>query len=81
MTDTVGVLRGVSPELGRDVPVIIGGGIVDEQMCRRTGADLWANDAAEGVRLIRGTVAKLRGSLSSPAGGTSGECIPAEAAR
>lgn len=53
MKDTVDVLREVSQELGRDVPVIIGGGIVDEQLCRYTGADLWANDAAEGVRLIR----------------------------
>ncbi len=62
MKDTVVVLREVSGELGRDVPVIIGGGVVHEQMCRHTGADLWANDAAEGVRLIRRAVAELRGS-------------------
>jgi methylmalonyl-CoA mutase cobalamin-binding domain/chain len=62
MKSTVDVLREVSRELGRDVPVIIGGGIADEQLCRYTGADLWANDAAEGVRLIRRAVAELRGS-------------------
>ena len=49
-------------DLGRDVPVIIGGGIVDEQMRRHTGADLWANDAAEGVRLIRRAIAERRAS-------------------
>ncbi len=62
MNDTVDVLRDVSRDLGRDVPVIIGGGIVDEQMRRHTGADLWANDAAEGVRLIRRAIAERRAS-------------------
>jgi hypothetical protein len=35
----------------------LGGGVVDEQMRRWTGADLWANEASRGVRLIRDTVA------------------------
>ena len=60
MKDTVEVVRAVSTELGRDVPVIIGGGIVDEQLCRHTGADLWADDATDGVRLIRAAVAARR---------------------
>ena len=62
MKDTVDVIRDVSGELGREVPVIIGGGIADEQLCRHTGADLWADDAAEGVRLIRRAVAERRSS-------------------
>ena len=60
MKETVEALRLVAGEIGRDVPVVIGGGIVDEQTCKWTGADLWANDAADGVRLIRETVATAR---------------------
>jgi dimethylamine corrinoid protein len=57
MKETVDELRQVEIDLGRSLPVIIGGAIVDEQTCRWTGADLWANDAADGVRLIREAVA------------------------
>jgi methylmalonyl-CoA mutase cobalamin-binding domain/chain len=60
MKDTVEAVRAASTEMGRDVPVIIGGGIVDEHLCRHTGADLWADDAAEGVSLIRRAVAERR---------------------
>ncbi|HTX69578.1 MAG TPA: cobalamin-dependent protein [Thermoleophilia bacterium] len=42
------------------VPVIIGGGIVDEQTSNWTGADLWANDASRGVQLIRDAIAAAR---------------------
>ena len=42
------------------VPVIIGGGIVDEQTSSWTGADLWANDASRGVQLIRDAIAAAR---------------------
>ena len=44
--------------MGRDIPIIIGGGIVNEATRRWTGADLWADDAAEGVRLIRELLAE-----------------------
>ncbi len=44
-----------------DLPIIIGGGIVDEQTCSWTGADLWASDASRGVRLIREAIAAARG--------------------
>jgi methylmalonyl-CoA mutase cobalamin-binding domain/chain len=57
MRSAVNELRAVVPDLGRPLPVIIGGGVVDEQMRRWTGADLWADDAARGVQLIRDTVA------------------------
>lgn len=60
MKETVAELREVAGELDRELPVIIGGGPVDEQTCRYTGADLWADDAAEGVRLIRGAIAARR---------------------
>ncbi|MFA5124043.1 B12-binding domain-containing protein [Zavarzinia sp.] len=60
MKATVVELRKTSAELGRQLPVIIGGGIVNEQTCKWAGADLWANDAAQGVRLIREIVAAGR---------------------
>ncbi len=56
MKATVAEVRAAAPDLGRPLPVIIGGGIVTEQTCKYTGADLWANDAARGVRLIRDAI-------------------------
>jgi methanogenic corrinoid protein MtbC1 len=43
------------------LPIIIGGGIVDEQTCSWTGADLWASDASRGVKLIREAISAARG--------------------
>ena len=43
------------------LPIIIGGGIVDEQTCSWTGADLWASDASRGVKLIREAITAARG--------------------
>ena len=34
-------------------PILIGGGMIDEQVCRYVGADYWENDAMDGVRLCR----------------------------
>jgi len=53
MKATVAELRRAAPVIGRPVPVIIGGGQINEQAREWTGADLWTNDAARGVRLIR----------------------------
>ena len=61
MKATVSELREAALEMGRELPVIIAGGIVNEQTCKWTGADLWANDAAQGVQLIREAVAAGRG--------------------
>jgi len=60
MKATIIELRKSAAEMGRDVPIIIGGGIVNEQTCAYTGADLWASDAARGVQLIRKAVAAVR---------------------
>ena len=56
MKATVEALRPVADELGRPLPVIIGGGPVNEQIREWTGADLWAPDAPRGVDLIAETV-------------------------
>jgi len=61
MKATVTELREASKQMGRELPVIIGGSLVNEQTCRWTGADVWANDAAHGVQLIREAVAAGRG--------------------
>jgi methylmalonyl-CoA mutase cobalamin-binding domain/chain len=57
MRETVSAVRSAHGEIGRQLPIIIGGGMVDERMRLSTGADLWANDASQGVRLIREAMA------------------------
>jgi methylmalonyl-CoA mutase cobalamin-binding domain/chain len=60
MKETVTAIHDGKRTIGRRVPVIIGGGIVDEQTASWTGADLWANDASRGVQLIREAIAAER---------------------
>jgi dimethylamine corrinoid protein len=60
MKDTVAEVRRAAPRLGRPLPVIIGGGAVDAEVCAWTGADVWAADAVRGVQLIREAVAAGR---------------------
>ena len=55
-TVTVAATRDAADRISA-LPIIIGGGIVDEQTCAWTGADLWAADAARGVQLIREAIA------------------------
>lgn len=43
--------------------IIIGGGIVDEHVCRHVRADGWANDATRGVHLCREIVRRRRSPL------------------
>jgi methylmalonyl-CoA mutase cobalamin-binding domain/chain len=57
MKVTIDAVHAAEDELGRRVPVIIGGGIVDEQTSSWTGADFWADDASRGVQLIREAIA------------------------
>jgi methylmalonyl-CoA mutase cobalamin-binding domain/chain len=61
MKATVEAVRRSEDQIGRRLPVIIGGGIVDEQTGNWTGADLWADDASRGVQLIREAIAAARG--------------------
>ena len=60
MKATIDAVRGAGGRVA-GLPIIIGGGIVDEQTCTWTGADLWASDASRGVRLIREAIAAARG--------------------
>lgn len=58
MRETVQLLRAQAWPAGRPVPVLIGGGLVSEQVCRFVGADYWSADALDGVRLCREIVAR-----------------------
>lgn len=53
MRDTIALLRRHGERTGRRLPVIIGGGTMDERVCRYVGADYWTNDAMEGVRICQ----------------------------
>jgi methanogenic corrinoid protein MtbC1 len=52
MKETIAELRRVAPRLGRPPLIIVGGGAVDEQVGKWSGADAWAPDAVSGVQLI-----------------------------
>jgi methanogenic corrinoid protein MtbC1 len=59
MKATIDAVRAAGELAG--LPIIIGGGIVDEHTCSWTGADLWASDASRGVKLIREAITAARG--------------------
>jgi len=53
MRDTVTLIRDASvPELA-DLPIIIGGTSINEQVCQYVGADHWVVNSMEGVRLCQ----------------------------
>jgi methanogenic corrinoid protein MtbC1 len=53
MRDTVALFREHASDF-EAVPIfVIGGGTIDEQVARYVGADLWTDDAMEGVRLCQ----------------------------
>lgn len=52
MRETIRLLR-ASPIFAKaSIPIVIGGGLINAQICRTVGADHWAHDAFEGARLI-----------------------------
>jgi methanogenic corrinoid protein MtbC1 len=54
MRDTVSLLHAD----GFQVPIIIGGSQIDEDVCRYTSADYWVTDANEGLKLCKQLLAK-----------------------
>lgn len=58
MKETVTVLREKAAAADVSFPILIGGGMLDEQVCRYVGADYWENDAMSGVRLCQELMAK-----------------------
>jgi methanogenic corrinoid protein MtbC1 len=53
MKETVKLLREKSRAGRLSIPVIIGGGMLNETVCRFVGADFWTTDAFEGVRICQ----------------------------
>lgn len=53
MKTTVAELRAQAQEQRCSFPIVIGGGMIDEQVCRYVGADYWVNNAMDGVRLCQ----------------------------
>jgi methanogenic corrinoid protein MtbC1 len=58
MKETIGLLHKNSATGQPAIPVIIGGGMLNEKICRFVGADFWTTDAFEGVRICRQLVQK-----------------------
>ncbi|GAB4245080.1 MAG: cobalamin-dependent protein [Thermoleophilia bacterium] len=56
--NTIALFRAHAEELGGDVPVVIGGGIIDEAVRQYVGADYWTDDAIEGVRICQRIVSR-----------------------
>jgi 5-methyltetrahydrofolate--homocysteine methyltransferase len=53
MRETVNLLHAKAREDGLSFPIVIGGGMIDDQICRYVGADYWVADAMGGVHLCR----------------------------
>jgi 5-methyltetrahydrofolate--homocysteine methyltransferase len=53
MKTTVETLRAQAQEHRCSFHIIIGGGMLDEQVCRYVGADYWVTNAMDGVRLCQ----------------------------
>ena len=58
MKETVTALRNKAREHGLSFPIIIGGGMIDAQICQYVGADYWMPDAMAGVRLCQELLSK-----------------------
>jgi methylmalonyl-CoA mutase cobalamin-binding domain/chain len=58
MKETVTALRNEAREHGLSFPIIIGGGMIDAQICQYVGADYWMPDAMAGVRLCQELLSK-----------------------
>lgn len=58
MKETVAALRDRAEEYKLTFPIIIGGGMIDDQVCQYVGADYWMPDAMAGVRLCEELLSK-----------------------
>ena len=58
MKDTVTTLRKEEQNHNLSFPIIIGGGMIDEQVSQYVGADYWMSDAMDGVRLCEDLIIK-----------------------
>jgi methylmalonyl-CoA mutase cobalamin-binding domain/chain len=59
MKETVSVLRAEATKNKLSFPILIGGGMIDDQVCQYVGADYWLRDAMAGVRLCQSLLSKV----------------------
>ncbi len=57
MKETVSTLRAEAEKNKLSFPILIGGGLIDDQICQYVGADYWLKDAMAGVRLCQNLLA------------------------
>jgi methanogenic corrinoid protein MtbC1 len=62
MRETVRQIRETVPAEEQPAVIIVGGGLMSEQVRVYTGADLWTRDAPEGVRLCEDAIRRKRGT-------------------
>jgi len=53
MRETIALLRAEAQLKHLSLPIIIGGGMINDEVCRYVGADHWVPDAMTGVRLCQ----------------------------
>lgn len=53
MRETVDLLRARARQTGLTLSIVIGGGMIDDQICRYVRADYWVPDAMSGVHLCQ----------------------------
>lgn len=53
MKETIALIRSSGERSISEIPIIIGGNQITEQVCAYVGADYWVNDAMTGVRLCQ----------------------------
>jgi len=53
MRDTIALFRRNPDDPWLKVPIIIGGGTLNDQVCQYVGADYWIVSAMDGVRLCQ----------------------------
>ena len=53
MTETIALLHKDAQRGGSHVPTIIGGGLINEKVCKYVGSDYWAPDAMTGAKLCQ----------------------------
>jgi len=61
MRETVNLLHAKARPDGLSFPIVIGGGMIDDQICRYVGADYWVADAMGGVHLCQKLMADKNG--------------------
>jgi 5-methyltetrahydrofolate--homocysteine methyltransferase len=58
MRDTVSLIRNATDPQVSEIPIIIGGGLLNDQICEYIKANAWAKDAMSGVHLCQQLLAK-----------------------